>query len=208
MPSRVLLPRRDERTHHVPRRARLSYWSAHRDALHIGHLQRRHRQHRAERLPSLSAWPLLHLRVRESRTVPRRLVCDVRGSGDFKCSGVCEPGHFCPEGSESATAEKCPAGTLNALAGVSDVSGCTTCRWRVLQAPLRPRVPRWHSSVGRRIRRASCVCSQGTYNRVPNGVAGRGVCAAARGTHHGNWRGLRTCQSRRATGAPQRLCGD
>eukprot|EP01041_Mallomonas_annulata_P008562 gene8562-17664_t len=46
---------------------------------------------------------------------------------DFTCSGLCEPGHYCPEGSTSATEMPCPAGRFGAVAGLSNALCSDEC---------------------------------------------------------------------------------
>lgn len=43
-------------------------------------------------------------------------------------SGYCLPGYYCPQGSTSAKASACPAGTYRALSGGKDGAACAACQ--------------------------------------------------------------------------------
>jgi hypothetical protein len=46
----------------------------------------------------------------------------VSGLQSSACSGLCDPGYYCPEGSTSARQEACPAGTYGSAHGLRDAS--------------------------------------------------------------------------------------
>ena len=46
----------------------------------------------------------------------------------LKCSGACDPGYYCPEGSASSTSKPCPAGRFVSVPESSHVSNCSMCR--------------------------------------------------------------------------------
>ena len=49
------------------------------------------------------------------------------GLTSLKCSGTCDPGHYCPVGATSSTFRSCPAGRFVSVPGSSSVSNCSTC---------------------------------------------------------------------------------
>ena len=50
------------------------------------------------------------------------------GLTSLKCSGACDPGHYCPVGATNSTFRSCPAGRFVSVPGSSNVSNCSTCK--------------------------------------------------------------------------------
>ena len=50
------------------------------------------------------------------------------GLTSLKCSGTCDPGHYCPVGATNSTFRSCPAGRFVSVPGSSSVSNCSTCK--------------------------------------------------------------------------------
>ena len=46
---------------------------------------------------------------------------------NFRCTGACLRGYYCPSGSNSSTASPCPAGRYNPEAGQGQLSDCVIC---------------------------------------------------------------------------------
>ena len=46
---------------------------------------------------------------------------------NLKCSGACDPGYYCPEGSNTSKPRPCPAGRYVEIPGSSSLSNCTEC---------------------------------------------------------------------------------
>ena len=44
-----------------------------------------------------------------------------------KCSGSCQPGHFCPQGSTNSTSRPCPAGRFSPATGQRVLQDCILC---------------------------------------------------------------------------------
>ena len=49
------------------------------------------------------------------------------GLNSSLCSGPCDPGHYCLNGSMSPQSQACPAGTFNGSQGLKSVDACTEC---------------------------------------------------------------------------------
>ena len=51
---------------------------------------------------------------------------DQEASIDYK-NNICEKGYYCPEGSTSSTAQKCPSGSFRYIYGATQPTDCGTC---------------------------------------------------------------------------------
>ena len=69
---------------------------------------------------------------------------------DYKCSGKCEPGYYCPTGSTSGRERACPSGTFNPKAQLASPDQCEVCDvgYYCPEAATRPEPCARYSSAG------------------------------------------------------------
>ena len=98
------------------------------------------------------------------------------GLVDFRCSGECSPGHYCPATSTTPKTIACPEGTFNPLAGQGESGACIDCPkdsycLRGAETPIACSLGLSTTSTGK-ASVLDCVCKVGTYGNGSHG----GVC--------------------------------